>query len=731
MEFYEFDSFNDEIPLPQPSLSIPIPGNIELLSKKLPLNFKTLLNLDGTPKNTSDSLLASQSVVAEKYAKASLKFLDSGDKMDVNVTGVTPQSTLSNKLSKVLNNSTNDAIIKEVFNLDVEEDQIIDSGLMGSLSRKKLRSKVEAKLIKNQTMILREYYPVIKQFKEVEKKLNHLNQLSTMSNDKLTGVVEHVELFNKEFKLLNQDKSMIKLKKNLLINFKNKFILNEFEEFTITNNEITPDFFATMEKLDKINENSSILLSIDNSNLGINIMKKINKLVDKSNDTLSNSIKRSLIHPVWVNSKLKVHTFHLSIKTLLTRNKDLLDRVFQEFISDRSKQLIEDFEKQINSLNAHDPTRYIGDLLAYVHAMVINELELMNSIFKVSLEELEGDLDQSDVERFDAIIDDLLDKILSRLSKLIKTKFEQLISIELKLKIIYSIFNLFDLYKLMFEKNFHESNSLLKTVKSLIEFTQNRMVDLIESRLKSIKSSNSAQLDLSSDLQPPEWISEFYSVVLPLIEQSQEISGTVFNLNETELNKFLTLIVNEPINILNQHLSAKDFTEIDRIILKLNFLDLILSKILPLSLFNDKTIEIHDLVEKLKGQLVELQYKDILVQLKMNDFQNIINMILPFDESFFEESLYEPIVENKMFVAENIDKINTALEEHLPNTLIELQNSMMKLNNPMMLNFIVEECVGKFCKFYSMFGKLTDYYLHKKLIWPATEVATLLGVETK
>lgn len=742
MEFIEYDSFQeDEIPQPQPALSLTLPSNIESLSRKLPQlnsNIKSFLNLD------KETAVEPDDKVSEKYAEVSLQALGGDDSRRGGDTD-SPKHNLSNKLSKVLNNNVNDALIKEIFKLELNENELIDSNLIGSISRKNLRSKIENNLVKNQSTILKDYSPMIKQFKLVNQKLTRLNELNHINNDKIDEIFTNLKDFNQNFQTLDQEKSMINLKKNLLKNFKNKFILNEFEEFTITNNDINQDFFRILVKLDTINDNSSILLSIENSNLGLSIMKKISSLMNKSNENLANFIKRSLIHPIWVNSNERVVNFHKSVKFLKIRNPIQFDDIISDFSNERSKLLIEDFNKQLAVLNAHDPTRFIGDLLAYVHSMVINEIELINSIFKINSSEISGasepvdfnhlkeiDIDNiitnSDIAIFETIIDQLLDKIFERLAKLIRSRLETIITIEINLKIIYSIFNLFDLYKLMFEKNL-SNNSLINTIHELIKFTQLKLLDLVDDKLKSIKTSNAAQLDLNSDLQSPEWIIEFYSEILPIIEQSKSVFNSILNLNDEDTKKFLTKIVNDPIDILNQHIKHKDFNNFEITILKLNFLDSILSRILPINLLNDKIIELNDIIDDNKKTLIDLQYTQILTNCKLYDFQNIINMILPFEDLFFDSSIYQPITENKLFNEEEIDQSNTMITNYLPNALIDIQNNLMKLNNPLIYNDIILVCSINFLKFYLKFNLVVNEYLHKQLVWSDIEVATLLGVE--
>lgn len=725
MEFIEYDSFqDDEIPQPQPSLSIPIPSDFENFNLKLPKlnNLKSLLKFD-EQKIENDE-------VSDRYAEISMKLIDKeiskGEEERDSFKETERDDTryLSNKLSKVLNNSIDDSLIKELFSLDLNENELIDSNLIGSLSRKNLRSKIESRLIKNQSILLREYQPLIKHFKLVESNLKDLNEINNINNDKIQEILEHLNKFNEDFKNLNDEKVQINLKKDLLVNFKNKFLLNEFEEFTLNNNEINDDFFKILDKLDVLNENSLILLISDfdkGNNLGIKIIEKLNSLSDKSNEKLYNFAKRTLTNPNLNFNHEKLQKFQKILTLLNKRNIDMYDKLIKDFSNERSKTLIEEFNLYCNNMDdlINDSTRYIGDLLAYLHTMILNEMEMINSIFS-------NDPDQCNI---------LMNLIFEKISKSLKSNFEKIISIELNFKKIYSVFNLFDLYKLMFKKKFNDDNHLIQTINELITFCQIKLIDLINNKLKSIKSSNIAKLDLNIDLQPPEWIIEFYSTILPIIEQSKLNFNSILNLEGEKLDDFFFKIINEPIEILDLHLKTKDFNNLEKIIIRINFVDLMLSKILPINLLNDKIIELNDSIESFKLQLSDFQYDQLLKDCQLYDFQTIINMISPFNDEEKEEDflieIYQPITENKLFTIEEIDKVNISIQEYLPNALMDIQKNLTKLNNPIISNDITETVSLKFINFAWKFNKITEEYLQKSLVWNDIEMATLLGVEEK
>lgn len=771
MDFIDFDSFqeDDQLPEPQPALSLPISSNIENLGKRITsLNSltKNLLKFDDDNVKTDD--VSEETKLAQKYADLSLELIKSSgnnkeqlpedetpsDPIELHLAEISTK-TLSSRLARVLNTPLSDSTIREIFSfLELKVDNVgnlVEPGVIGSVSRKQFRGTIEGDLIQSQSLILKEYQPVIKQLKVLEERLTAVNNFLKQATAKIEEDETSTRNFHDKVKKFQKDKTAIELKKSLLTSFKKKFTLNEYEEFVLNEGDINDEFFQTLVKAEGISENCSILLSLDNPQLGLKIMNKINTLINKAIDRIVSFSNKTLSNLYALNTKSKLDTLHICLKYL--KNKmNYFSSIINTFAESRSKVIVDEFFTQVGgnlnkkreneaggrlsvssdhssrpvALSAHDPVRFIGDLLAYVHSVVLNENELITSIFT-----FESATDEEKKE-FDLISKEITTKAVMALSRPMKSRIDQVLSAESKLSIIFQIFNTLDLYDIMFSKQLKENESLLvESISELIRLAQDKVITIIKNRLATIRTSNLAQLDLTSDLQPPEWIIEFYFDLLPLIDQVT--SSTVLNLPKEENESFLELIVNKPIEIFNEHIQgkvAKLFSKRDQLILKQNFLDLVLSKIMPIALLNEKTLEINELVHELTLELTNVQLVSLLEECHLLDFYNIINMICPFDNEFFDASIYQPITENKLFTKEAIVKANEMTQQFLPSALLDVQQSLLKINSPLIVNDIITNSSIQFVTFYLKFNLLCVEYLKESLLtWTDYEVATLLGVE--
>lgn len=761
MDFIDFDTFtkdasgsdNDVFPQPQPPLSLPIASNLDQFSKKLsnlvlPGN---ILNNDNTKPSNEISEVDN---VMEKYAKMSIDLIKrkTGDVQLENEEDSKESSvrtSLSTRLSRVLNDSLSDATIREIFsNLQERFDKesngyvvdLIELGIVGSMSRKKFKGRIESELIRNQLNILKQYQPIVKQLKQIEVKLNKLSELSVQTNDKINKNFDFSNKLNLEIKDLNDNKRLIGLKKNLLISFKEKFTLNEYEEFVLNSGDLNNEFFTTLARAERINENCSILLSLDNPQLGLKIIAKSNQMINRSIDRIVSYTNKTLGNMYSLSSKSRLATLHQCFKYL--QNKlNYFNSIVNTFSESRSKVLVDEFNRQVQGdfevngqgrsssissdsrpiyMSAHDPVRFVGDLLAYVHSVSVNESETITSIFTMG--------DDNDKE-FENIIQDVTDKILQSLSRPIKARVEQIVTTETKLSTLVQIFNLVELYNIMFTKQLGKAGNIVETVKQLIKVCQGRIFMIISNRLATIKNKNLTKLDLNLDLQPPEWIIEFYSDILPIVDQIT--TETILNLSPEENEKFLNLIVNEPIQVFNEHVDHnKVFSEKkDVLIIKSNFLDLILSKTIPVSLLSEKVLEVNEMIDKLTEEITQLELNNMLGQCGLYDYFNIINMICPFSDDFFEVSIYEPIKENKLYTKDSFVQVDEKVQEFFPSAMIEMQQSLLKLNSPIVVNQIIDNSFMQFVKFYCKLDLINKEYLDFSFTWSDMEIATLVGIE--
>ena len=761
MDFIDFDTFqDDEIPQPQPVLSIPISSNIENIGKKLSnINqfTKNFLNIDENVVLEPKESESEEKNLANKYANLTIGLIkdsESTNEWPQQADIARSRNMLSSRLSRVFNNNMTDNEIREIFR-EIEQsnsylNDLIDSGIEGSNSRKWFRSRIELNLIKAHEAFLKDFNPVINDISTIEGSLENLSSLVSNMNGILEKEALATDKFARDIQNISDEKKLNEIKKALLTSFRDKFTLNVYEEHVIRDGEIGDEFFGVLKKCEKIHADCSILLTSENQNLGLRVMAKFTKYIDHSIERIMNFLKKTLDNLLILSANKKFLLVRKSLDFLRPR-LNYFNIIVDYFVSSRSKLIVDEFLSQLEGsfdrkrtddskvqdstplfYSAHDPVRYFGDLLAYVHSLVANEHETVSTIFSTTDTTEESQAGEQESSLFAGKVNS---GIFASLSKLLKSKIVQVVSSETRLTTLYSIFNIVDLYVMMLSKYFHndcdEDSTLLKLLKECAESTQNRIMDIVQSKLLTIKESNVAQIELTSDLQPPGWVLEFYSSILPILDLST--SGNFMNLSLERQSEFLALVVDYPISILDNHIKknmVKVFSKWERCICKLNFYDLVLTKIMPISLLTEKISLLNQIIDTTTSELIKLQLEKLLIETNLNDYYNIVNMICPLTDDFFSVSIYQSITENKLFQKDKILEARQQLEEKLPSALFEAQQLLLKLNSPSLANNVIEQSSLEFTKFYCKYDLIVKEYVGESLFpWSDAEVSTLLGIE--
>lgn len=759
MDFVTFDNFteNDALPSPQPSLSIPLKSNIESLGARF-TNFKDIKNLLKTDEvvNTTEGKKNDLELnVAKQYASLSLLLISKEESIasstrGSNLSELSEQSglksydfrsdALSKRLGRALKPGLSDASMRDIFcTLEYkipEVDTLVDSGVEGSIARKSLRGNVEKDLIKSYSAALSDYVKPIGELKVLGEKVRALDNMIASTKQSLVLSLSNTEGIRDEASQLMSEKALINLKQSLLANFKAKFVLNEYELFLLDSNDINEDFFAALKRAKNISESCLILLGLDNPELGRKILAQNNELIGRAERKITQYCNKSLSNTYSLNDPNRLAKLHLCL-FYVQHKPDMLRSVIEAFADSRSSALLEEFNNQVNGDSSkphksnagyrpvyysfHDPVRFITDLLAYVHTVTVNESEFITSLLK-------GSQDLSNTS------DEVVEKILTSLAKPTKSQIDLIVSLMTKLPILYQMFDHLQMYLLMFSK-IKNARKMHQAVEESLDLVRQKIFIVLINRLATIKNSNLAKLDLSPDLQPPEWIVSYYSDLIPMIDSMS--SSTILDLSPEENERFLKLVVDDPIEVFNEHLKliSGTLSKTDASLCTLNFLDFVILRIMPITLLSDKMIEVSHMINDITTELKNSQFQSLLADCKLSDYYNISNMICPLDDDgaddeIFDASLFEAITENKLFTKERISEVNAIVQGALPTSLMDLQLALMKLNNPIIVNDIISTSSTRFLRFYKHFSAIVLSNLHEELLtWTENEVATLLGVE--
>ncbi|CCD25826.2 Golgi transport complex subunit COG6 NDAI_0G00500 [Naumovozyma dairenensis CBS 421] len=563
---------------------------------------------------------------------------------------------LSKKLSRILNdysinNDYNNTVKlrnslkfleekKKSYNSNSNNEKLITPEYIGILARKTLRSDLENELLKEHIIVLEEFKPIVRRIKRFSSSVENISKISEQLIDRANETSNHGttdSVFNQVEALQNQV-NLLRLKHQLLTNIQKNFTLTQIEDDIIINGPIDLEFFKVINKVLKIKKNATFLLALDNMEPGTNLINQINSIIQIINKKIFNFLIDFVYDTSHINNGTNNNNNDnnnnnnnnsysnvndnviIFQKSLIFLSNDLpyFDEFFKRVTSIRSKIILDEFLSQFelahhhssssshknnsktNSsdlnkpliLSAHDPIRYIGDVLASIHSIIANEADFIKSLFKfkqiLQQEEAQEDahndsisyLQDKNLEFLTGLDLKLLNEIIQSLSNSIKLRIEQIIKFESNPITNFEILQLLKLYQMMFIKKGIKSNSsLINNLIILQNLSNDKIINSFTQFIDNVKESNQFALttaattgtnttttthtakknisikhngNFGDDLLPPEWLSTYLSKITELFEEIDK-RGTPFNDDAHDDDDDDTIATEDSHDVINQY----------------------------------------------------------------------------------------------------------------------------------------------------------------------------------
>ncbi|CCK71624.1 Golgi transport complex subunit COG6 KNAG_0H02100 [Huiozyma naganishii CBS 8797] len=664
---------------------------------------------------------------------------------------------LSKKLSNVLNNfNLNNyqsalklrnalKLLENLQNtgLSLDRESLITPDYVGTLSRKNLRNDLETELLKEHIIVLEEFRPIVRRIKRLSTSIENIRDVSeSILPNPSINENDTETTFLKDIDKIRAQMDQLKLKKELLLAIKDKFTIDQVEDDIIQNSPVDERFFEVVEKVELIKDNASCLFSLPDSSAGTALLTRLNDTTQTINRKIYNHLLDFLYSYDNGQNSEQLPLFQKSLAYLsndLTYFNEFLKRVTKE----RSKLILDEFLSQFDLnvkdkrpivLNAHDPIRYVGDVLASVHALIANEADFVRTLFDfTNSENGMADLNNEFLQGLDV---KLLNEIVKSLANSCRIRIEQVVRFEESCIINFEIIQLLKLYKLMFvKKQIKATNPLVVNLGTLHTVAHEKIVEYFVKLLKG--SAETAESSDQSDLLPPTWLSDYVSQVVEFLEVYEKSLSNVDDDNDDEeiekekttLEEIVAKIVEYPFeDFLAKQLqsafpSAKkhEETQLAFLTMQLNCFDLIKTRlqIFSTSIFS-KTEKCQRVLQNINNKLTisieqmrELQTKFLFEKTGLGMYNNLLNMIFPIDQvkDELDYNMYFSLNDNGLMALPTIrSNVHDKLNEYLPQALTDVQeNLLFKLASPTIASEISEYCFSKLSHFYCIFRRVLNH----------------------
>lgn len=429
------------------------------------------------------------------------------------------------------------------------------------------RRSLRADLEKRNLRLVREF---IDSFGSIEKQLSDLDKSIESINSGCVDMLKRLEETEEttgaflcaNASLKNRREEKVK-KMKLMKSFLDKFELSDRQLDALHNKPMHEGggktFFEALEVIETIRRDCQNLLATQYQRVGLDVLESISKHENKAFARLFEWVKRrvrasfSSPDPI-VDPHLEraakilcaVPSYRKLLGDLLAKSRSgAVEVMFQRALT--SGSATGNGARPIE-MRAHDPVRYAGDMLAWVHQCVASETDLIDLFFNASTRTnstaKEKNVDKCENQEKDRMREsvELLDRVMSSVAPILRTRLKQIVSnSEDDPVLLYRLAELLRFYGVMtLEKKrllSSEGPITVAVTKSSNEALESFESSLGRLREKLVQSPSSVSVDLS----PPPLLLEVVGKMSEILKTQSTSPSTGSSRTEREASFLPTL----------------------------------------------------------------------------------------------------------------------------------------------------------------------------------------------
>lgn len=556
-------------------------------------------------------------------------------------------------------------------------------------------------------------------------------------------------------------------KQQLLKAFNEHFLLSDEDLTTLTSSAeaVNDQYFVILARVKQIHKDCEILLGYENQRLGLELMEQTTRNLDAGYKKLYNWIQREFkgldLEDPHISGSIRRSLRALSERPTLFQNcLDFFGEARQVTLSEAFQTALTDSTlgaSKAIEFSTHDPLRYVGDMLAWVHSTTVSEKEALEGLFISDADEISrgltagkssepwarlrrtssmvNDEDISDEEDEDedetattfhghAALNSLISRNMASVSQILSQRISLTIRNLSDQITIYKCYNLLLFYQDIFIKLLgltnlnaqtpqqpqsksepHAQNSLLLALSNL----QSQALNHFQGTVSEDIEAHSSTIDPKPTLQPPGILQSNLALFSSILHVRAP------NLTNSELTKLYGMLLAPVIELCANAASSptpqdeSDETQepenFEATIYRLNYMQLIISTLTTLS--RDSTLNpfiaapLHSAeqeVENLSDRLADNLTAEFL---SISQVQELLDITTTLTE--------KTITEKRKTLLERLEDASATLDSFLASALMDAQDHLSKLGNKAIGKSVVADAVERFCEeFEKLVGRFEE-----------------------
>lgn len=353
--------------------------------------------------------------------------------------------------------------------------------------------------------------------------------------------------------LINQRKQ-VESKQQILHAFSSHFLFSDEEATVLTSTAepVNEEFFQALTRVKKIHHDCEVLLGTENQQLGLEVLEQSSKQLNAAFQKLYRWIQREFKTLDLENPQISA-SVRRSLRVLAER-PTLFQSCLDFFAEARESILSDSFHAALTGstseehiatkpieFHAHDPLRYIGDMLAWAHSTTVSEREALENLFISDGDEIRRSIQaglesepwlrgEGEEEVFDGrkALNQLVSRDLTSVARLLRQRTEQVIQSHEDATLAYKISNLIGFYKGTFARLLGSDSEVLDVFDTLEASAMRQFRANMRDHVANVQSDVVAA---PADLSPPEFLIEALQM-LKVLAKSYDTSVAATDDNE-------------------------------------------------------------------------------------------------------------------------------------------------------------------------------------------------------
>lgn len=533
----------------------------------------------------------------------------------------------------------------------------------------------------------------------------------------LEGAHDQSSHIMNETQNLLEKRSGIEAKQELLEKIRGHFILtqDEIDFLTLTSEPVDDFFFAALAKAKRIQKDSETLLGFESQTLGLELMEQVSKHINMAFQKLYKWLQREFkalnlenpqIHPA-IRKAIRV----LAERPTLFQNcLDLFSEARERILSDSFYVALTGTDtggQQVQvskpiELAAHDPLRYGGDMLAWIHSATVGEREALEVLFVSEGDEIAKGLETGRKNELWSLVDDemsaeqpfnprkaldeLVDRDISGASRLLRQRIQQIIQNNEEIILAYKLASLLSFYKAMFLKVLSAESALIELVVSLEKEALRQFRTLVRDHIATLQTDPQQVPD---DLSPPAFLDDALEQLTSIMKTYDSSIGLSMD-KEAEFEATLVEAL-DPF-VAGCRSMAEPLSAPDDSIFRLNC-DLTALATLKSFTFTEQRCK--KLQANVDTESERLSATQLLLLKQRSGLQDIFEAVAGLDSA--SEEAAKSLRGMKAFEAASLELARQKLDDFLPSALIDAMENVKHVHDSKLSRKITEDAAEQFC----------------------------------